>query len=99
MISQDANGDQGGTGSQLLDKGKQFVQSTLDLVPGHKMADQAQVAFANGNYTGAIGFAIGSVGDAALGVLTLGEGKALTSTVAAVEGAISKAVIGGGRKM
>ncbi|WP_085561807.1 hemagglutinin repeat-containing protein [Burkholderia pseudomallei] len=89
-----ANGT-GGTGSSLLDKGKQFFQSSLDLVPGHKMADQAQVAFANGNYTGAIALAVGSVGDAALGVLTLGEGKALTSTVAAVEGAISKAVIGG----
>ncbi|SIT35880.1 Filamentous hemagglutinin family outer membrane protein [Paraburkholderia ribeironis] len=88
-----ANGT-GGTGSQALDKAlqyaKDFGQAALNLVPGKQMADQAQTAFANGNYGMGAALAVGSVADAAMGVLTAGESKAVSSTVeAAVEGGSS----------
>ncbi|WP_169740135.1 two-partner secretion domain-containing protein [Paraburkholderia acidipaludis] len=79
-----ANGT-GGTGSQALDKVEQYAsefgQAALDLVPGHKMADQAQTAFALGNYGMGVALAIGSIGDAAMGVLTGGESDAISSAV------------------
>ncbi|MBR8216272.1 hemagglutinin repeat-containing protein [Burkholderia vietnamiensis] len=88
------NGDgTGSTGSELLDKSlkyaNQFGQAALDLIPGHKMAGQAQTAIANGNIGTGVALAVGSLGDAAMGVLTLGEGKALTSLV---ENAVDKLV-------
>ncbi|RQM50359.1 hypothetical protein EHZ19_03995 [Paraburkholderia bannensis] len=71
---------------------KAFGQAMLNVVPGKQMADQAQTAFANGNYGTAAALAVGSIGDAALGVLTGGEGKAVTSAVEAVEAAVTRTV-------
>ncbi|MBR8420657.1 hypothetical protein K6W16_21630, partial [Burkholderia dolosa] len=92
-----ANGT-GGTGSEFLDKGwnyaKQFGNAALDLVPGHKMADQAQTAFSNGNVGMGVALAVGSIGDAALGVLTIGEGKAIeNATSKVIEKIASKAPV------
>jgi filamentous hemagglutinin len=78
--SSNGNGT-GDTGSPLLDKGKQLLQATLDLVPGHKMADQAQAAYANGNYGTAAMLGIGSIVDAGVGVLTGGESSAVEQLV------------------
>ncbi|WP_241020171.1 hemagglutinin repeat-containing protein [Burkholderia sp. Ac-20345] len=87
----------GGTGSEFLDKGlsyaKQFGNAALEIVPGHKMATQAQTALANGNVGMGVALAVGSIGDAALGVLTFGEGNAvkqLVSGVSAESVAVSK---------
>jgi hypothetical protein len=60
----------------------EFGQAVMNLVPGKQMADQAQTAFANGNYGWAAAFAIGSIADASLGVLTGGESKFVESSVA-----------------
>ncbi|WP_232443013.1 hemagglutinin repeat-containing protein [Burkholderia ubonensis] len=76
------------TGSELLDKGlkyaNEFGQAVLDLVPGHKMASQAQTAIANGNIGMGVALAVGSIGDAALGVLTFGEGNAVKQLVSGI---------------
>ncbi|MFP6562460.1 hypothetical protein WJ542_29785 [Paraburkholderia sp. B3] len=52
---------------------KEFGQATLNLVPGKQLADQAQTAFANGNYGAAAALAVGSLVDAGVGILTAGE--------------------------
>lgn len=86
------------TGSELIDKGwkyaKEFGNAALDLVPGHKMADQAQAAFSNGNVGMGVALAVGSIGDAAVGLLTLGEGKAIENAASKViEKVASKAPV------
>jgi len=79
------------TGSEFGDKAlryaSEFKDALLDLVPGKHMADQAQAEIAEGNYGMGIALAVGSVGDAALSVLTGGDSKAVG---AAVENALTK---------
>jgi filamentous hemagglutinin len=87
--------DTGGTGSQALDKALQYAnefgQAALNLVPGKQMADQAQTAFVNGNYGMGVALAVGSLGDAAMGILTGGESEAISSAVSKATGKIATA--------
>ncbi|WP_258180006.1 beta strand repeat-containing protein [Burkholderia multivorans] len=53
---------------------KSFFENGRKMLPGVHMADQAQAQVGAGNYGTAAALAVGSVADAALGVLTLGEG-------------------------
>ncbi|WP_260401634.1 hemagglutinin repeat-containing protein [Burkholderia stagnalis] len=92
-----SNGDgQGSTDSEFLNKAKkyasQFAQAAMDLVPGKHMADQAQGELQNGNYGMATALAIGSVADAAAGVLTGGESKAVGSAIESVSGKLGSVV-------
>ncbi|WP_175941838.1 hypothetical protein [Burkholderia pyrrocinia] len=61
-----------------------FWQSARSAIPGVHMADQAQAAASAGNYGMAAALALGSVADAGLSVLTLGEGAAVKQAVGKV---------------
>lgn len=58
-----------------------FANGLLNMVPGKQYADQAQAAAKNGNYGSAALLGIASLGDATVGVLTGGEGRALEETL------------------
>lgn len=71
-----------------LNSGKgAFANGLLNMVPGKQMADQAQAAFANGNYGAGVALAVGSLGDAALGVLTGGESSTVEQLVSGTKSA------------
>ena len=59
-------------------------QGFLNAVPGAYYAGQSQIAWGEGRYALSAGLYAAALGDAALGVLTLGESTALNGSVRAV---------------
>jgi filamentous hemagglutinin len=74
-----------------------FFASAANLVPGVQMANQAQAAFSGGNNKMALALAVGSLVDAGLGIVTLGDSAIAEQAASKIASVIDGAAGSGAR--